>query len=330
MGGQLSVGINPERASLHACGEASSLTSQQRENFQAMLNETHFNISAPPNIVMPWEMPAMSLVFGGPERPIVPPVRPVLGYVEPAPLNAGQPAILSSEARATAFEHAISFESRRTCHLPEHEQYALLVQKWEALISINYKAFDLGIDIEHLEYQERLGIISEVLGGKAVAPVKQRLGQLGRFIQWSTADAKRPAFPVTPELIKNYVRHLRNQDATHSNYFGFHEALKFAKFVMGLQCDLGAFETAWVAGIMRTASQTRPLRKQSQVLTVEALQFLERRLEDKQLPSASFLQLTQESDLGTSGASLRLWSMQRRREQTKVLVTLRCTRHRTR
>ena len=65
----------------------------------------------------------------------------------------------------------------------------------------------------------------------------------------------------------------------------FHEALKFAKFVMGLQCDLGTFETAWVAGIMRTASQTRPLRKQSKVLTVEALQFLERRLEDKQLPS---------------------------------------------
>jgi hypothetical protein len=89
MGGQLSVGINPERASLHACGEASGLTSQQRENFQAMLNEAHFNSSAPPNIVMPWEMPAMSLVFGGPERPIVPPVRPVLGYVEPAPLNAG-------------------------------------------------------------------------------------------------------------------------------------------------------------------------------------------------------------------------------------------------
>lgn len=38
---------------------------------------------------------------------------PVLGCVEPAPLNAGQPAIIPSEARATAFEHAISFESRR-------------------------------------------------------------------------------------------------------------------------------------------------------------------------------------------------------------------------
>ena len=285
MGGHLTVGASPESANLRAGSEAHGLTSQQRESFQAMLNEAHFNSSAPPNIVMPWEMPAMSLVFGGPEMPLIPPVRPVPLYVEPTPSSTAQPAVLPSEAKATAFEHAISFESRRSCHLPEHEQFALLVQKWEALISINYKAFDLGIDIEHLEYQERLGIISEVLGGKAVATVKQRLGQLGRYVQWSTADAKRPAFPVTPELIKNYVRHLRNQDATHSNYTGFHEALKFAKFVMGLQCDLSAFGAAWVAGIMRTESQMRPLRKQSKVLTVEALQFLERQMEDKQIPS---------------------------------------------
>ena len=95
MGGQLLVGIGSECSSQHACSEASGVTNQQRENFPAILNEIHFNNSAPHNVVMPWEMPA--------------------------PLNAGQPAIIPSEARATAFEHAISFESRRMC--PKHEQY---------------------------------------------------------------------------------------------------------------------------------------------------------------------------------------------------------------
>ena len=284
MGNQLSLGMNPGGPTeLHLQREAAELTGQQREIFHSMLNEAHFGSSEPPSIVMPWEMPALSLVFGEEERPLVPPVRPVLGYVEPAPLNAETPAVLLPDTKATACEHAISFESRRTCHLPEGEQFSLLVQKWEALISINYRAFDLGVNIELLEYEERLGIIGEVLGGKAVATVRQRLSQLSRFVQWSTSDAKRPAFPVTAELIKNYVRHLRNNAATHSCFSGFLEALKFSKFVVGLQCDIETFDSAWVAGIMRTASQARPLRKQSKTLTVEALKFLEQCLEDTQL-----------------------------------------------
>ena len=86
-------------------------------------------------------------------------------------------------------------------------------------------------------------------------------------MRWATSEAKRPPFPITAELIKNYVRHLRNSDAPHSRYSGTLEAFKFAKHVVGLDCDLGAFDTAWVSGIMRSASQQRPLRKQSVVLT---------------------------------------------------------------
>ena len=47
------------------------------------------------------------------------------------------------------------------------------------------------------------------------------------------------------------------------------------KHVVGLDCDLSAFETAWVAGVIRGAQQSRPLRKQSSTLNVKTLQFLE-------------------------------------------------------
>jgi len=49
----------------------------------AMLEESHHSCASAPDIALPWEMPALSMVFGEPNRPIVPPVRPVMGYVEP-------------------------------------------------------------------------------------------------------------------------------------------------------------------------------------------------------------------------------------------------------
>ena len=77
------------------------------------------------------------------------------------------------------------------------------------------------------------------------------------------------------------MRHLRNESATHSRLQGFLEVLRFAKHVVGLSRQLEAFESAWVAGIVRAAAQNRPLRKQSSVLTVSALQYLETILEDE-------------------------------------------------
>ena len=44
-----------------------------------------------------------------------------------------------------------------------------MIQKWEAVISIDPRAFDLGVDVEGLLYEERLSVVRDVLGGKAIA-----------------------------------------------------------------------------------------------------------------------------------------------------------------
>ena len=118
--------------------------------------------------------------------------------------------------------------------MPEGDQLLLLLQKWEAVISISPQSFDVGIDLTVLNYEQRVTTIGEVLGGKSVGTLRQRLGQIGQYIRWATSEAQRPPFPVTAELIKNYVRHLRNVDAPHSRYSGTLEAFKFAKHVVGL------------------------------------------------------------------------------------------------
>eukprot|EP00435_Cladocopium_sp_Y103_P013884 s2640_g3.t1 len=111
--------------------------------------------------------------------------------------------------------------------------------------------------------------------GKSPATLSRRLSQISRYIRWATNDAKRLPFPVTGELVKNYVRHLRNEGSAHTAFKGFAEVLKFMKHVVGLDCDLTAFDSAWVSGVIRSAQQSRPLRKQSTTLNVKTLQYLE-------------------------------------------------------
>ena len=264
--------------------DVAELSQIDRDRLHSAISNAQLSCSAVPDIVMPWNLPGLSLVQGDEGETIFPSVPTVPGYVEPVPDHSTQdrPSI-PVRTKATAFEHAIAFDSRRVVHLDDDEQFRLLVQKWEAMLSINYHAFDLGVEISGLSQEERLRAVNEVLGGKAVATIRQRLAQLGKYVKWATGNAKRPPFPVTAELIKNHIRHLRNESATYSKLVGFHEVMKFSKHVMGLECDVTAFETAWVNGIFRLAGQNRPLRKQSNVLTVSALQFLEAELDNENL-----------------------------------------------
>ena len=261
-----------------------ALTPAERHRMHEAISDAQLSCASMPKITMPWNLPGLSMVLGDEEDSLVPRVPTVPGYVDPpASSESKDQAVLTVCTKATAFEHAIAFDSKRVCHLEDHDQLQLLIQKWEAMISIDYSAFDLGVDIIHLTYAERLDAVKDILGGKAIATLRQRLAQLSRYVKWSMEEARRPPFPVTTELVKNYIRHLRNDSATYSRLVGFQEAMKFAKHVVGLDCCLDAFESAWIMGILRAAGQSRPLRKQSTTLTVSALQFLEALIEDEQI-----------------------------------------------
>ena len=264
-------------------------TAQQPEQ-NDMLNrlhdaivDAHARTSRPADIVMPWEQPSMSWVFSQDDPLEFPSVPPVWDYVEPQPdANEGHvesAAVIAS--KPTFFGDAIAFNSKRACHLSEGSQLEILAQKWEALVSVNYNAFDLGVQVFGLPYQERVQIVAEVLGGKSPSTLTRRLSQISRFVKWSTSEAKREPFPTTSELIKNYVRHLRNIGSGHTAFKGFAEVMKFMHHVIGLECDLSAFSSAWVCGIIRSAQQSRPLRKQSTTLNVKSLLFLEAFLSDE-------------------------------------------------
>ena len=147
------------------------LSAQQLAAMHSAIEDSHLSSSSMPDILMPWEMPALSMVFGESEEPIIPPVRPILGYVEPPQIESvTERPPMSLQPKTTAFEHAISFESKRVCHLPESDQLLLLLQKWEAVISISFPSFDVGVDIAVLSYEQRVPRLEKYLVESLWAP----------------------------------------------------------------------------------------------------------------------------------------------------------------
>ena len=255
-----------------------------RDALESSLRQAHLSCSAMPVLEMPWESQEMAWIFGPKDEPIVPDVMPVLGRVEPIASNWDDLGSgMKIRKSATAYESAISFDSKRPEFLPEGDQLHLVAQKWEAVISINYAASNLGVDLAVHAYDRRVKMVGDIFGGKAASTLNRRLTQISQYIKWvgeNEVGIMGP-FPVTGDCIVGYVHHLQSNGAQHSTFAGFVQVLTFMKFVLGLECDLQTFKSAWVAGVIRGVNQRRPLRKQSSVLSVCAVQWLEQFLADE-------------------------------------------------
>ena len=256
------------------------------EHLQSAIDDAHFTAVNYDLIEMPWDRPPLSLILGDKEPEIVPKVMPVVGCLDWPTAEGNRLDEPSARAclktRATAFEAAISFESRRIEHLPAQDQLDLALRKWDAIISISYESFEIGLDLEFMDPEERKLVLSQVLLGKATSTINRRYEQLGKYVSWASLEGKEP-FPVTKQLIVGYVRHLVNHSKPHSSFSSFAEVMKFSKHVMGLKVDLETLQEPWVQGIFRGASQIRPLRRQSTTLTVKTLCYLESLLENETL-----------------------------------------------
>lgn len=88
-------------------------------------------------------------------------------------------------------------------------------------------------------------------------------------------------FPVCFDDVRDFINHLRESDKGHSVLCGVVEMVNFLRFVLGVDVESTALNSVWIRGALRKSLQDRPRRKQSRVLTVNELRFLEEFLHDQ-------------------------------------------------
>jgi len=122
----------------------------------------------------------------------------------------------------------------------------------------------------------RLDYISECLGGKSLARVRKRLGQVVRYLKWGEKNTFQCPLPFTVDLVHGYITTIVSEGSGFSSVSGFMECIRFMHYTLGFIMPHGLLQDPWIAGKLRKLKQERPPRKQSRTLTVQEL----RRIED--------------------------------------------------
>ena len=189
------------------------------------------------SIILPWEQPTLSAIFGKRPRLIA------------APKFCPMPHIPKDDETLVVAEISgkVSW-SRVTSVIPwpvaQERSLGRALENWRIILVDNPEASDLGRQIRSIVDGENQDmtveqVIRDALGRKGVSTLRSRASSLMAFARWKkslTVDAT--IFPVSEEEAYRYVVELRQLNAPRTKASRFLESLTFAHYMIG--ADVGA------------------------------------------------------------------------------------------
>ena len=273
-GHQETVLEESEKARLHAAiGEA------------AMVSGEHGS-----GLKLPWESGGFALIFGAQktvdfEVPEVP--FPVLApgasqdtaekLSHPAKRQKLEPCGVENFRRVINFKQAFDDETL------DQNKWARALEKWYTVLGENWASSLIGFKISKLPAEEGVKRIRELFGKKSVATVDRRANSLLGYISWShKAHPGTDVFPLCTWMLDEHLEWLQNNKTKVSAMHSFRESINFCHFVVGVEVSATckSLWSPWAKGLLGMRDLARSERKQSAVLTVGQVAFLELLLDD--------------------------------------------------
>ena len=194
-------------------------------------------------IMLPWELPPLSDVFGM-QKPLIPPA-------EWVPEPGGSTQSVSSDRLVTK-GHLLGHKSwtSKTTMIPwpvfEEAKLTRVLELWRIVILDSYMHTVLGRKIHELmscdkpDEEAIKEVIRDALCGKSISTLRARVASLSSFGRWKKSlflPEEVPIFPISEELAYQYVCELRKEGAPKSRATRFLEALGFCKGMLGADVD---------------------------------------------------------------------------------------------
>ncbi|CAE7226763.1 unnamed protein product [Symbiodinium sp. CCMP2592] len=235
------------------------------------------------SLKMPWERGAMRAVFSQSD------LSSLSQCSVPAPLQTEPLDSASFEeaaAKAHPQEHASQFVqvafSARKFQKPqetEEQQLQLLATRYDILLSHAYECSSLGRLLKDKCETDRVSLVAEALGGKALSTLKKRLSSLARLVGWCSNQGM-SAFPIDSQVLIEYTQHLQQSGASHSVFGSCIEACNFARFILGVDATGEPHKHPLVQGRLRKVRFNRPPRVQARPFQVREVAYLEAFVQD--------------------------------------------------
>ena len=243
-------------------------------NLDSLLVSAASQTSECKRLKLPWEKGNLARVFSR-DTDIFP--RPPMIERVPnrnVPLSAeacevmGQPLLAHCK---TIFGEVASARLRAQRKLTNAEEFELVYQRFELVLSHNYQASSLGRQIAMLERDARVHKVGLALGGKALLTLRKRLRQASFFVRLCT-DLDLSAFPISEQSVSETMEELHSRGAPASVILGVAECANFLHHVLGVDMEMGSLTGPVVRGIARSVQASRPRRKQARPVTVREVE----------------------------------------------------------
>ncbi|CAE7887362.1 unnamed protein product, partial [Symbiodinium necroappetens] len=166
-------------------------------------------------------------------------------------------------------------DSFRRERLPEQDRFALVYQEWLQVVLPWAGITVLGMMLSAaVDQAEKIAIVTQTLGGKALSTLEKRLRQVKAFLAWALLFGVTP-FPLTEHVCRMYLKKLVQDNAPASRIKGVLELVAFLRHVVGLPVADNAGDSPWIRGVLRAAAAKAKPTSKARPLTVGEVSALE-------------------------------------------------------
>ena len=158
------------------------------------------------------------------------------------------------------FESAISFRAGRTKSMQLEAQFDIMYQRWTVLVLMSPTASSTGrmpTEYAHAfgdDWDKCCKVVAQCLGGKSVATLKKRYGQVSRYIGYVESELFSAPFPLVKLPVFAYLNSLAERNEFSATQ-GFVECLNFLQHVLGFDVPINFLTDPWVSGVLRSPQQ---------------------------------------------------------------------------
>ncbi|CAE7256122.1 unnamed protein product [Symbiodinium sp. CCMP2592] len=227
-------------------------------------------------LTLPWETGPLAAIFGKPEvlpRPALD-IEDVIDTASVRPLGPEPSETVPGDKKA--FTAAWNKDSFRRDRLPERDRFNLVYQEWlQVILPWAGDGTVLGLMMSAAADQtEKLAVVTQTLGGKALSTLEKRLRQVKAFLAWALLASVMP-FPMTEHACRMYLKKLVEEKAPASRIKGVLEMVGFLRHVVGLPVAENAGDSPWIRGVLRMAAANAKPTAKARPLTVGEVATLE-------------------------------------------------------
>ena len=238
-------------------------------------------INVCPELKLPRETGVMAEIFS--EKPIdvlpkVPASAPATLHSEAQDFDQARLEVTRAAENAVYAGVAVSGLGKRRA-LSEQAEFDVLCQRFELILSHEYDASALGRRIKGLQRDERIKLVGDALGGKAIATLRKRVAQARSLLQWCVGQGIK-AFPINAGIVEGYTEAVGDSGAGFTKLMGIFEVIRFLQHVLGVEVDPSALSSPMIRGRMRKARLNRASKNQARPLAANEVLWLEAFLAD--------------------------------------------------